>query len=156
MVQLTQEAVKEKVTAAIEVLYQRDTYLLQTDVNERSISHKLASYLQEAFSDWDVDCEYNRNHDDPELLKRLQISAEDVSPDDVQARTVFPDIIVHHRGTSDNLLVIEIKKTTNQLSDDFDKQKLREFKRQLGYCYALFLRFQTGCEVIGVKTEKWI
>jgi hypothetical protein len=25
---------------------------------------------------------------------------------------VVPDVIVHHRGTSDNLLVIEVKKST--------------------------------------------
>jgi hypothetical protein len=128
----------------------------EKDVNERSISHRLASYLQHEFGDWDVDCEYNRNHDDPKLLKLLRMYAVNVSTDDVQARTVFPDIIVHHRGTDDNLLVIEIKKTTNRLSDGFDKQKLREFKRQLGYSYALFLRFITGCAEIGVKTEEWI
>ena len=156
MVRPTQEMVKENVKAAIEALHQRDAYLLQKDVNERSISHKLASYLQVAFTDWNVDCEYNRNHDDPKLLKRLHIYAENVSTDDVQAKTVFPDIIVHHRGTRDNLLVIEIKKTTNPQPDDFDLQKLREFKCQLGYSYALFLRFRTGCEAIGVERKKWI
>ena len=156
MVRPTQERVQENVKTAIKALRQRDAYLLQKDVNERSISHKLASYLQDAFTDWDVDCEYNRDHDDPKLLKRLQIHAEKVSPDDMHARTVFPDIVVHHRGTGDNLLVIEIKKKTNQQPDCFDEQKLSEFKCQLGYSYALFLRFQTDGEVIGVKTEKWI
>ncbi len=156
MVRPTQEMVQENVKAAIKALFQRDAYLLQKDVNERSISHKLASYLQEAFNDWDVDCEYNRDHDDPKLLKRLQIYDENVSTDNVHARTVFPDIIVHHRGSGDNLLVIEIKKTTNQQPDCFDEQKLREFKCQLEYSYALFLRFRTRCEAIGVETEEWI
>lgn len=156
MVRPTQEMVKENVKAATKALFQRDAYLLQKDVNERSISHKLASYLQEAFNDWDVDCEYNRDHDDPKLLKRLQMYADDVSPDDVQARRVLPDIIVHHRGTDDNLLVIEIKKTANQQPDDSDLQRLREFKCQLGYSHALFLRFKTRCEAIDVETEEWI
>ncbi len=93
MVRPTQEMVKENVKAAIEALHQRDAYLLQKDVNERSISHKLASYLQDAFTDWDVDCEYSRYHNDPKLLKWLQMCAEDISPDDVQARRVLPDII---------------------------------------------------------------
>jgi hypothetical protein len=131
-------------------------YLFETDVNERSISHKFASYLQEEFEGWDVDCEYNRDHDDPKLLKLLKVSTLGVKPDDVQARTVYPDIIVHHRGTEDNLLVIEIKKTSNQLSNDFDIQKLEEYKRQLGYIYALFLRFNTGGNAVGVTEERWI
>jgi hypothetical protein len=131
-------------------------YLFETDVNERSISHKFASYLQEEFEGWDVDCEYNRDHDDPKLLKLLKVSTLGVKPDDVQARTVYPDIIVHLRGTEDNLIVIEIKKTSNQLSNDFDIQKLEEYKRQWGYIYALFLRFNTGGNAVGVTEERWI
>jgi hypothetical protein len=154
--QPTEEQVKEKINTAVDLLFHLDTYLFETDVNERSISHKFASYLQEEFKGWDVDCEYNRDHDDPKLLKLLKVSILDVKPDDVQARTVYPDIIVHLRGSEDNLLVIEIKKTSNRLSNDFDIQKLQEYKRQLGYLYALFLRFNTGRDGIGIKEQEWI
>ena len=80
-----------------------------------------------------------------------------IEPDDVQARTVYPDIIVHHRETKDNLLVIEIKKTScNQLSNDLDVEKLKEYKRQLGYTYAIFVRFKTGGNRVGVNEAKLI
>jgi hypothetical protein len=145
--------VKRKVTGALGSLFHHDIYLLQFDVNERSISHRLATYLQREFADWDVDCEYNRNHD---VRKQLDISQKNVRTDDTQAKTVFPDIIVHHRKTDENLLVIEIKKTSNTESDCFDLKKLRAFKSQLRYRYALFLRLKTGTIEVGVRKEQWI
>ncbi len=62
------------------------------------IAHKLAEYLTPRFPKWDVDCEYNRLFDE---AKRLNIRGQVVH--------VIPDIIVHHRDTLDNLLVIEAK-----------------------------------------------
>lgn len=156
MVYRTEKMINDKVDIAVERLLRRDAFLFAKDVNERSISHRLACYLQDLFDDWEVDCEYNRDHDDPKLLKRLRISSERVDPDDIQARTVFPDIIVHHRGTNNNLLVIEIKKTTNPLADDFDIEKLKEFKCQLHYSYALFLRFKARRAKTGVAKKQWI
>ncbi|GAA6167229.1 hypothetical protein NBRC116591_10390 [Sessilibacter corallicola] len=43
-----------------------------------------------------------------------------ISPNEpVEERNVVPDVIVHHRMTEDNLLVIE-EKITNQESDERD------------------------------------
>lgn len=136
----------EKVEKALEKLCEQDTFLLENNVNERSISHKLATYLQEVFEEWDVDCEYNRDHHNPDLIKRLVRFIGSGRTDDEHARTVFPDIIVHHRGKRENLLVIEIKKSTNRDWDgELDKEKLTAYKGQeLGYRYALFLTFYTG------------
>ncbi len=100
----------EAVWAALQELLERDAYLLRHNLNERSISHRLASHLQRRLEGWDVDCEDNRNHDDP---KTLPLPRETVDSDDTEARTVFPDIIVHRRGSDENLLVIELKKSTN-------------------------------------------
>jgi len=58
---LTANQVKRKVRAATELLIRKDAHLLKIDVNERSITHRLALHLQDAFKGWDVDCEYNRN-----------------------------------------------------------------------------------------------
>ena len=151
--QPTEDQVVEKVRMAIERLNRFDILLFEADVNERSIAHKLATYLQDEFQGWDVDCEYNRDHVKQKRLKLPKNSSLDGQPDNVRATRVFPDIIVHHRGTEDNLLVIEIKKTSNQKSD---VQKLEAFKRQLGYTYTLFLRFNTGDDGIGVKEAKLI
>ena len=68
--------------------------LLQLNANERSITHKLAEYLQREFSDWNVDCEYNRLG---AAIKRLP-APEAIGSDDEDGRTIFPDIIVHRRN----------------------------------------------------------
>jgi len=57
---LTSNRVKQKVRTSIELLIRNDAHLLKIDVNERSITHRLAVHLQDAFKGWDVDCEYNR------------------------------------------------------------------------------------------------
>ena len=140
--------IRRKVKSALGMLFEKDAFLFQNDLNERTITHRFAMYLQLMFSDWNVDCEYNRNHD---VKKELQFPVESISNDDTQAKTVFPDIIVHHRNTDDNLLVIEVKKSTNPFSDKDDLQKLALFKEQLNYRYAVFFRFTTREEAIGVE-----
>jgi hypothetical protein len=159
-INLSPSEVKRKVRTAIELLISRDTHLLKIDVNERSITHKLALYLQDGFKGWDVDCEYNRNRYDSKKLiigHDVHLTAETTQTDDEQGKTVYPDIIVHHRGTDQNLLVVEVKKTTSHVSRNFDLNKLREYKHQLGYSYALFLNFFTGSpERTEVAEEKWI
>jgi hypothetical protein len=136
--------VETKVRSALDRLFANDILLLQSDVNERSLSHKLAEYLQFEFNEWNVDCEYNRKgHDDP---KRLNLRMENISTDDTEARTVYPDIIVHHRKSDDNLLVIEIKKSTNRDNGERDREKLQEYISQLNYRYGFFIRLGTGTE----------
>jgi hypothetical protein len=87
----------------------------------------------------------------------IHLKVETTQTDDEQGKTVYPDIIVHRRGTDHNLLVSEVKKTISHIPKDFDLYKLREYKHQLGYSYALFLNFITGSpEKTGVVEEKWI
>jgi len=52
-------------------------------------------------------------------------------------KPIFPDIIVHHRGTRDNLVVIEAKKTSNknQLSRLYDIVKLHILTTDPDYAY---------------------
>ena len=138
---MTFEQIDKAINGAIAKLLRHDKYLLEKDVNERAISHRLAHYLKQYFSKWDVDCEYNRNHDDP---KRLKLKPRGVSDQDLEAVTVYPDIIVHKRSTEKNLLVIEMKKSTSRQSVDYDIEKLHGFKQELGYEYAVFVCFTTG------------
>jgi hypothetical protein len=149
---IDRESVENKLSAALSKLLERDSYLLVNNENERSISHRLGMYLQEEFTQWDVDCEYNRNY---EAIKSLELPRTDTSFDDTNAVTVFPDIIVHHRGASDNLLVVEVKKSTNRDSGNWDIQKLRAYKDQLHYEYAVFLRLMTDTEQCGVGELRW-
>lgn len=144
--------IERALNEALSELLEKDAYILRSDINERTISHRLAGYLEPYFSGWNVDCEYNRNHNDP---KRLDIPRRSVPNDDTQARTVFPDIIVHRRDTDENLLVIEMKKTTSRETDDFDLCKLNAFKEQLGYKYAVFVKVRTNTTPT-VETINWV
>ena len=56
---------------SLNLLFEKDRYLFINNVNERSISHMLAFYLKFQFKNWDVDCEYNKNHEDPKRIKNL-------------------------------------------------------------------------------------
>ncbi len=93
--------VQEAIRDAITEFNTSDQYLLEHDLNERTISHSLAVRLKEWFGPWDVDCEYNR---DMNLIKRLSLPSEGISWDDTEAKTVYPDIIIHKRGKGPNVL----------------------------------------------------
>ena len=122
-----------------------DKKLFEINVNERTITHKLAEYLQQNIPEFDVDCEYNRFED---LVKKLELPKDRINWDDIEAKTVFPDIVIHKRGIQENnLLVIEVKKSSNNNPGVFDRMKLQTF-RQEPYCYiyGLFLRINLDGE----------
>jgi len=133
---------------ALRRLYEVDSHLLAQDVNERSITHRLATHLRERFpEDWDVDCEYNRNGAE---RKRLPIDPVQVSSDDTTGKTVYPDIIVHHRGQTGrdaNLLVVEAKKAWAGGSFDDDRNKLVAFgcSEDFLYQFGAFLVLDRNC-----------
>lgn len=120
-----------------------DLYLLTADANERSMTHKFAEHLRDQFPGYHVDCEYNRDGFDPKRLMGLK-PPQKPDIDDTDAVTVYPDIIVHIRGTDRNLLVIEAKKDYGD--ESFDRQKLSAFvdDPHYGYHHAYLLRFITG------------
>ena len=144
---MQREEIEARVLCALSILFERDHYLLGV-VNERSITHRLGIYLQELFPLWDVDCEYNRIYEAKKSLKYLyRDDPPDEEPhEDTKGKTVFPDIIVHERGTDCNLLVIEVKKTNSNVDDAVDIRKLCAFKEELGYSHALFLKIGVGDE----------
>lgn len=138
---MKQSEVEIRIIHAREKLLKKDGFLLENDVNERSITHKLAEYLEEEFPGWDVDCEYNRVGKAP-MNKRLHLQAEPSCTNDTDAKTVYPDIIVHQRGKKkQNLLVIEAKKKSNQSGPGRDENKLRSFAQELGYQYCVLVTF---------------
>ena len=97
-----------------------------------------------------MDCEYNRNREEgigePKRLQRIEQVAREIlesglwSEEVRRSVTTYPDIIVHHRGTNNcNLLMIEIKMSTNPTKRDLDIAKLKAFTEPPGpnrYCYA--------------------
>ncbi len=152
----------DNLTTAINILFDQDEWLLTNDLNERSITHKLAEYIQQLYPDYNVDCEYNgnikRGHGRKviAILKDQLINAgflkerEIDNNDEVLERFVYPDIIVHKRGTNtDNYLIIEVKKSTNKIPSTFDDLKLKaytgnQYGNDLKYEYGFFINFTTG------------
>jgi hypothetical protein len=119
--------IKEKINSALSIFIDNDIDLIKLDVDERSITHKIAHYLEDFFPEWDIDCEYNRDRD--KIKKRF---------DDITL--VRPDIIIHKRNISNNLLIIEVKKSHSNF--DFDRKKIKEFissNWRFGYKYGLLL-----------------
>ena len=132
-----EEEIRKRARIALGILQKNDSFLSKGDVHERSIAHKLAEYLQEQFPDWNVDCEYNRKGIETKKLEGIEECEEDRKTD-----TVYPDIIVHERNTTHNLLVIELKK--NDLKCQCDLRKLELFtnvKGKFGYTLGLFIQF---------------
>ena len=151
--------VRSRVATAICDLFRHDRELLGVTANERSITHKLAEHLQRQFPYWHVDCEYNRDGLD---RKTLNLPIDGGRVDELEAKTVFPDIVVHRRGERENLLVIEFKKS-NGSRETHDLEKLRAFTspESFAYRHGLFLRLgDTGCRtadhfVGGGKSDSW-
>jgi restriction endonuclease S subunit len=126
--------VYDKLKEALEKFRMQDFYLIETDSNERAITAKIVCYLQEQFQSWNVDHEFNRNQED---IKR-----------DNQGNRIIPDIIIHKRGTNDNLVMIEVKK--HIFSNEY-KERLRNNAKDLGYKYAFAITIDKNKPV-----EKWI
>ncbi len=133
-INLSTEEVIKRVEVSLQAFLSKESYLLQVDAHERSITHKLAEHLQCVFPDWHVDCEYNREGHEPKHI--FLPKGEHVS--------VFPDIIVHRRGERQNLLIIEAKKSSaGDNSADFDRQKLQGYLKSLRYQVGIFIVFGT-------------
>jgi hypothetical protein len=137
--------VKETVDAALAQLLQRDANLLRLDVNERTITARLAEYIQASLPEWHVDPEYNRIRN---RVKHIEL--------DGQLVNIVPDIIAHLRDTGDNLFVLEAKKVGEADADACDRGKILALKGQQGYHFAVFLRLRTGAENPGVESIEWL
>jgi hypothetical protein len=145
---MEQAEVEGKLSKALRKLYRNDATILEKDfnLNERSITFRLGMHLCEQFRDFDVDCEYNRmikNNgyftEGDYWAKTINLSIGPVSGEDGEARTVFPDIIVHKRKQQVNLVVIEVKIAWKNSKKDFDLKKLEAYKTCLNYQYAVYL-----------------
>ena len=119
-----------------------DRHLLENDLSERCIAARLAMYLQQVFPEHSVDVEYNRDGADP---KMLNIPEGCANYHDRRGRAfVVPDVIVHRRGRNGpNLLVLELKKTSNPDGAGCDRMRVRAFRAQLGYSFGALIECET-------------
>ena len=129
--------------------------IIRIDINERTLSARLMFHLQtilledelyrEKYKTYSVDCEYNRiNEYKIKTLKRYENFEIDDNSDKI--RKIFPDIILHKRKEEDNLIVIEMKKSTSNNKDckEKDRERLKimtdlndpnNFNYTLGVCF---------------------
>ena len=130
---MNRHEIESVVTRAIDRVIATERELLDRNVSERALTHHLARFIcDEIRAPFVVDVEYNRHLDDP---KRMVLAPRRALDDELRATTVFPDIIVHVRGTdAHNLLVLEVKKSHDDLA--YDERKLRAFREQLQYQHA--------------------
>jgi hypothetical protein len=110
-----------KVVSALGEFYARETYLFEKDLGERALTHRLAVHLEKQFEGWDVDCDYDRLG---ERTLRMP-KGSTVSTDDHIGKSIYPDIVVHRRTVPENLLAVEVRKSTNHQPPEHDQHKLR-------------------------------
>jgi hypothetical protein len=151
---LDRNQLDEIISLCLQDLYNQDGQILAQDVGERAICGRLAMLMDPRLPLYSVDIEYNRMGPGLEP-KDIEMPDEN---GDLTAHRVFPDIIVHERGHNlRNLLVVEVKKSTNAVADEHDLAKLHALCGQLRYQYGLFLRLSTGpnSDLAGVQRQ-WV
>jgi hypothetical protein len=146
-----------KLVIALKEFYGHETYILEKDLGERALTHRLAVHVERQFPGWEVDCEYNRLGERMLRLPKGTI----VSTDDALGKSVFPDILVHQRDIPNNLLAIEVRKASNHQPSEHDQHKLEAltdphlwFAYWIGVLLTLAKNNVAICEVyVGGKVE---
>src|SRR5258706_13572449 len=119
--QAEMQAELDKVLDALHEFYARETHLLEKDLGERTLTHRLAVHLEKQFPGWEVDCDYNRLRERTLRLPHGTI----ISTDDHLGKSVYPDIVVHQREIPNNLVALEVRKAGNHQPVEHDQHKLR-------------------------------
>ena len=110
-----------KLISALQEFYAQETYILERDLGERTLTHRLAVLVEKQFAGWEVDCDYDRLGERTMRLPHGSVS----STDDHLGKSIYPDILVHQRDIPNNLLAIEVRKASNHQPLEHDQHKLR-------------------------------
>ena len=134
--------------------------LLELDPREEAMSSAMIPHLKSSFSFWTFNIDHN---EDKRILQgtvgkkvtsflRTELPIghgpnSKKNPEMIE-KEVLPDIIFHGRMSSaNNLLVIEVKKSTNKNKDDrnYDIAKLEKLTTfDLAYNFGAFIEISTG------------
>ena len=110
--------------------------LLANAVHERTIGAHFMEALQQCYSSYDVDPDYNRNLEVPKEASYLG-----------KTRHIYPDIVVHRRQShARNHLAIEIKPAGAKPSEVMkDREKLKALRKApYFYAHTYLMRYSTG------------
>lgn len=98
---MQKQEIQNYLIISIKKLYQKDSYFFDKKVHERTIVWQLACYLRDCITEYNIDCEYNRNMDKSKYCWWWNHT---------------PDLIIHKRGenndnidTENNILYCECK-----------------------------------------------
>jgi len=151
------EIVKGKIKKALLEFIEKDKKDLYTvDIYEPTLSHRIAVYLEELFSEYYIDCEYNKH-----LSKNKTISNNKniISSETGKKRNIRPDIIIHkERGKdTENLVIFEIKKCgkdTKKAKEDI--KKLEDcLEKDLNYTIGVFVGILKGrVDIVWIEKDK--
>lgn len=151
---MNKKMIENRLTNALKRLYYYDSQIIDNNSNERSITHRLAVHLGTVFFEWDVDVEYNRNLNDIKAFNEQAMKVLEAADDKMDFLTgvkmVYPDIIVHKRGTRNNLLAIEVKKmSTSERLEQYDVNKIKGYiiEESLNYKYVAFIKLAPSSEI---------
>lgn len=163
MVEYSKDELETIIETAVAILHKDHKFLLVQghDINERTVTSQLRAIIDDLIPEYHVDAEYNRMWKrrkeagegfvyDTKKSKRLE--PQEVMTDDEEATTVFPDIIVHIRGTDINLLIIEVKMEWKKEKSDEDKKKLRGYTQGgLSYNFGAYVEIGES----GLSNLEW-
>ena len=142
-------SIRDIVTEAVDCLFERDGFLLEANAGERTIVGRLVAYLEPHFPEHHVNVEYNRHGLHP---KRLDLPAYGGE------KLIVPDVVVHRQGhDEENLLVIQVKKETNNESRDYDRAVIAGMKKDYGYRWGVLIDLPAGPEATKRKALlEWV
>ena len=127
------EAMRLVVTEALFKFSRLDMDLLTVSVHEGTLAHRIAIYIECRVKGWQVDCEYNRDR----LAPKMRLS---------RLKRMTPDIIVHRRNSTRNLLAVEIKKSSHSKAHKAEaSQRILEltgaWTKAPRYCHGVVMTF---------------
>lgn len=140
---MTTEQIFNLVNKAVQKFYRYDHMLLDVSASERACVFRIGNYLQQMLDqesihhDLCVDCEYGNAVDDTGKQLKKYLGLDEIYANQKgKTDRIFPDLIVHKRGThKQNMLVVEFKgcwNNTQQAWND-DRRKLEAFTNTCPY-----------------------
>lgn len=135
---MQEEILKKNIQSAVELVYRVDSYLIEKEAHEQTISSRFALHLQHLFPEWNVDVEYNRQGESTD------------SKTDETGHKRRPDVVIHKRGPAGpNLAIFLIKCEWNTQDRQADERVLSGLKSKHRYEYAFLGEIKrNGFEIV--------
>jgi hypothetical protein len=111
------DEIKGKIRNALNTFYKNDSFLLENNLCERCLVHRIAVYLEnERFPGYFIDCEYNKSFFDKKSVPKI---ASNLNGN-------YIDIIITKRDDNyiHDLICFEIKKYDNYHKRNKDRENL--------------------------------